>query len=136
MGIEVEYQRALFTVLNANKATLGLSDVYDIAPQDSDGGSNAAFPYATIGTIFMVQNDTQSKDGQIIASRIHVHSRTGSMMETKTIQGKIFGLLHRGTLSITGHNNFSLLRTDTDCFGEGGSRVHGVCEYTALTETS
>lgn len=136
MGIEVEYQKALWAVLNTNKATLGLTNVYDFAPQVGDGGSSAPFPYATMGNIFAVQMDTQSTGGFEMTGRVHVFSRSGSMLECKAIQGKIYDLLHRSTLTVTGFNNFLLLRSDSDCVQDEDGKTHGVCEYRGLVESA
>lgn len=136
MGIEAAYQTTLFTALDAAKATLGVVGIYDVAPQDSDGGDDAAFPYIVMGRIFAVQSDTQTKNGFEVTSRIHVFSRAGAMLECKTIQGKVYDLLHRSSLAVTGFNNYLLLRTDSDCFADENSKIHGVCEYRGLVETA
>lgn len=136
MTIEVEYQRALYTLLNTNKAALGLEAIHDFPPQVADGGSIAGFPYATIGTIFPVMMDTQTTTGFEITHRIHVWSRTKSMLQCKTIQGALYALLHRQTLTVTGFSNFLTLRNDTFCEREPDQKVHGVCEYRALVESA
>ncbi len=134
MSIEFDLQAAVFTALSG--ASLGVQGVYDIAPQNSDGGDNSAFPYITIGRTVLTQADTQTTVGWAAQMRIHTFSRTGSMKECKVIQGKVFTALHRTPLTITGFNNFSLLREDTDCFPDGDGKIHGVCEYRALIETA
>lgn len=136
MGIEVEYQRALFTALNDAKAALGVTGVYDIAPQAADGGDIAAFPYIVIARIFPVQSDTQTTNGFEMTSRIHVFSRSGSMLECKTIQGKVYDILHRAALSVTGFNSYLLLRSDSDTVPDQDGKIHGVCEYRGLVETT
>lgn len=136
MGVEVEYQKALWTVLNSNRATLGLTNIYDFAPQVADGGAATPFPYATMGSIFAVQMDTQTKSGFEMTGRIHLFSRSGSMLEVKTIQGAIYTLLHRSTLTVTGFNNFLLLRSDSDCVQDEDGKTHGVCEYRGLVESA
>ncbi len=136
MGVEVEYQKALWAVLDANKAALGLAGVYDMAPQAGDGGASAQFPYVTMGHIFAVQSDTQTKNGFEMTGRVHVFSRSGSMLECKAIQGAIYDLLHRSTLAVSGFNNFLLLRNDSDCVADNDGKTHGVCEYRGLVETS
>lgn len=126
MAIEFDLQAALYTALSGN---IG-ADVYDIAPQ------GAAFPYAAIGRIVLSEMDTQTKQGHAAQIRIHTYSRTGSMKECKDIQAAIYAALHRTELTITGFNNFSLLREDTDCLTDGDGRIHGVCEYRALIESA
>lgn len=133
MGVEVELQTAVF--LRLNGASIGAA-VHDIAPQDEDGGDASPFPYVTIGRSVITQNDTQTKNGFSALVRVHTFSRTGSMLECKNIQGAIYDALHKSELTITGFNNFSLLREDSDCFPDGDSKIHGVCEYRALIESA
>ncbi len=136
MGIEIEFQSALYLALDTAKASLGLKKVCDVAPQAVDGAAVEPFPYATMGMIFPVMMDTQTTIAFDITSRIHFWGRTDSMAEIKTIQGKVFDLLHRSKLSITGYNNFLLLRSETDCWRESNGTIHGLCEYRALVEKS
>ena len=132
--IEVELQRALYTRLSG--ASLGVQGVYDIAPQEPDGGDTSVFPYVVMGRVVMSQADTQTKIGHAAQIRIHTFSRTGSMLEAKAIQGAIFSALHKQVLTVPGYHNYAMLREDTDCFSGGGSTVHGVCEYRALIESA
>lgn len=134
MTVEVAYQTALYTVLNDAREALGVVGVYDIAPQPDDGGNVAAFPYIVIGRNFTNQLDTQTKEGFEVTSRIHVFSRTGSMLECKRIQGGIYSLLHRKPMDVAGFNCYSLLRNDSDCLSDQDGKVHGVCEYVGLVE--
>ncbi len=133
MGIEVDFQAALFARLDG--ATLGVTGVYDIAPQDDDSGDTAIFPYVTMGRVVLTELDSQTKTGWAAQVRIHTHSRTGSMLECKNVQGAIFAALHRAPLTISGFNNYSLLREDSDCQPMGDNKIHGVCEYRALIES-
>ena len=134
MSASFGLQSAVFTVLSG--ASIGAQGIYDTAPQAADGGNAGAFPYVTIGRIIMTQLDTQTTIGFAAQLRIHTFSRSGSMRECKEIQDAIFSTLHRTPLAITGHNNFSLLREDTDCFPDADGKIHGVCEYRALIETA
>jgi hypothetical protein len=136
MGIESAYQIALFEILDGAKATLGVNSVHDIAPQKVNSGNAADFPYIVMGRIFAVANDTQTKNGFAVTSRIHTYSRSGALLECKTIQGKIYDLLHRADLTVTGFNSFLLLRSDSDCIHGRDTEIHGVCEYRGLVEYS
>lgn len=133
MGVEVELQKALYSRLNG--ASIG-ADVYDVAPQSANGGDAGAFPYVTIGRIIMSEADTQTTTGVSALCRIHTFSRTGATLECKTVQGAIYTALHKQELTVTGFNNFSLLREDTDCFPDEDGKIHGVCEYRALIESA
>ena len=134
MAIETDFQTALFERLNG--ASLGVTGVHDIAPQDGDSGDETPFPYIAMGRVIMTELDSQTEDGWAVQFRIHTHSRTGAMLECKNVQGAIFAALHRKPLTIAGFNNFSLLRESTDCMSEGDSKIHGVCEYRALIESA
>lgn len=133
MAIETALQGAIFDRLTG--ASIGAS-IYDTAPQAADSGDSSVFPYVTIGRVIMTEGDTQSKTGFSALIRIHTFSRTGSMLECKTIQGALWTALHKAELTITGFNNFSLLREDTDCFPDQDGKIHGVCEYRALIESA
>lgn len=133
MGIETALQGALYDRLTG--ASIGAS-VYDTAPQAADGGDASVFPYVTIGRVLMSEGDTQTKTGHSALIRIHTWSRTGSMLECKTVQGAIYTALHKAELIITGFNNFSLLRESTDCLSNQDGKIHGVCEYRALIESA
>jgi len=136
MGVEFEYQKALFAVIDTAKVSLGIVGTYDTAPQAADGGNPAAFPYVTIGQILIAQFDTQTKNGFTLTARIHTYSRTGSMKECKQIQGGIYGLLHRQPLTVTGFNSFELLRNDSECNPLQDGRIHGICEYVGLVDVA
>lgn len=134
MSIEWDLQEAVFNALSAG--SLGAAGIHAPAPQAADGGDPAPFPYVTIGRTLISEADTQTTNGFACQIRVHTYSRSGSMKECKVIQGKIYDALHRTPLTITGFNNFSLLREDTDCFPEGDGNVHGVCEFRALIESA
>ncbi len=136
MSIEVEYQKGLYTALNAAKTSLGVVGVYDTAPTTSDGGDRSAFPYIVVGDINPIQLDTQTVEGFQVTSRIHIFSRSGSMLQTKTIQAGMYGLLHRTPFAVTGFNHYSLLRNDTECRADMDGKMHGICEYVGLAEVS
>lgn len=134
MGVEAAFQTAVFNRLDG--AIAGVQGVYDVAPQVEDGGDDSAFPYVTIGRVVITEMDTKPKTGFAAQMRVHTFSRTGSMLECKTIQGAIYALLHRSELTIPGFNNYSLLREDTDCLTDNDGKIHGVCEYRALIESA
>lgn len=134
MGVETAFQQAVFDALNGAKASLGIAQVYDIKPQQQDGGNGAIYPCAVIGEIFAVEADTQTTIGFEVTFRLHIYDRTGSMKACKDIQGRVFDLLHRQALSIAGYSNFLLLRQDTQCDAGINETVHGTCEYFARVE--
>lgn len=131
--MQAAIQTALFARLNG--ASLGAT-VVDYMPQVADGGSDVGFPYVVMGRIIFTESDTQTRNGGAFVARIHTHTRDGSMVGCKAIQDAIFAALHRSELTVTGANNFSLLRTDTDTQHMGDEKVHGICEFRGLIETS
>lgn len=129
MAAEIEVQKALYTTLTG----LGLR-VYDSAPQAVDGGSSATFPYVEIGTIAFAPWDTARETGHDFVARIHTRSRSGSMMEAKTIQGQIYGELHLGSMAIAGQTLILIRRENSDIVRAADGSFHGVCEYRGLIE--
>jgi len=160
MGAEVEVQRAIFTKLStlgggfiafipsgstgmvtADGLRFGSGgassvSVVDVGQQAADGGSATPFPYVAIGAIVLGQFDTSRENGFDFAARIHTRSRTASMLECKTLQGQIYGLLHNAALSVDGANFILIQRETSDCLRAQDGTFHGVCEYRGLIETA
>lgn len=127
MSAEIEFQRALFSVLGA----LGLT-VYDAAPQARDGASLGNYPYVEIGTLIAGEWDDNTADGFSILARVHTRSRSASMLEARIIQGQIYTALHHAALSVTGQNCILVMRESSDLMRQEDGSFHGVCEYRAL----
>lgn len=126
---EFEIQKALFQAL----AGLGLT-VYDSAPQAADGGSLAAWPYVEVGFISLAPFDTANSTGFDGVARIHARSRSGSMAETKDIQGRVYDRLHRGVLAVPGFLTVTIQRELSRCDRMSDASFHGVCEYRLLLD--
>ncbi len=129
MAAEIEIQRGLYQALTG----IGLTAV-DFAAQSADGEAAGAFPYVEIGTIVLRPWDTARETGHEFVARIHSWSRSGSALEVKTIQGQIYGRLHRGTIGVTGFNLITLQRELSDVMRTQSGAFHGVCEYRGLIE--
>lgn len=129
--MELALQKAIYTKLSAS--AIGAS-IYDTAPQSADGASTGA--YITIGYSIASESDTWTKNGLSVLFRIHTFSRSGSMLECRTIQSAIYAALHRQPLTVVGNNNYELFREDSTCFADQDSKIHGVCEYRALVEVA
>jgi hypothetical protein len=127
MSAETVIQGALYTALTA----LGLR-VYDAAPQAADGGSLATWPYVEVGTIVVTDWDDRAENGFEMAARVHTRSRSGSMKETKEIQGQIWARLHNGPLTLAGYSLILLRRTESDVTRVSDGSFHGVCVYRGL----
>ena len=132
MSAETAVQAALYTALTG----LGLT-VYDVAPQASDGGSTASWPYVEIGFIGLSEWDTGSWLGHEFTARIHTRGqRAAGMAAVKTIQGDIYEALHRVPLTITGQQNVVLARQTSFCDRAPDGTFHGVCEYNGLIKAT
>lgn len=136
MGIETAYQTALWALLDANKATLGVTGIYDSKPQDDDAGAASVFPYMLIGDIFLTQLDTRGTNGWTAAVRIHTVTRQHGRKEAKTIQGRLYDLLHDQPLTIAGFNEFVLQRQNSFTQTQADNNVRGTCEFDGLVEVS
>lgn len=129
MSAELEIQRGIYSALTA----AGLR-VYDSAPQASDGGSTATFPYVEIGHIIVNEWDTTTRLGFDFTARIHTRSRSAGMAEAKGIQGTIYDTLHLGTITVSGYSQVLLKRIMSDVQRSNDGSFHGVCEYRGLIE--
>ena len=129
MSGDLAVQKALYGALSA----LGLR-VVDRGAQASDGGSPVDFPYVEVGFIVMNPYDTASETGFDYLARIHTRSRSGSMAETKAIQGQIYDRLHRGQMIVTGFNHILIQRERSEVLDGPDGQFHGVCEYRGLIE--
>lgn len=126
---EFELQKSLFSAVSG----LGFR-VYDSAPQVTDGGSVATFPYVEVGAIVVAPFDTRSELGLDAIARIHTRSRSAGMQECKTMQGAMYDRLHRGVLAVSGFNTITIQRENSFCDRMADGTFHGVCEYRVLIE--
>lgn len=131
MSAETAVQAALYTALSGAGLT-----TYDVAPQASDGGSTASWPYVEVGFTALTEWDTCDWLGHEFTARIHTRSRSGSMAEAKGIQGTIYTTLHRHELTMTGQTNVSLTRQTSMCDRAPDGTFHGVCEYHGLIKAT
>jgi hypothetical protein len=105
MSFESAIQTAIYERLSAYAPlTAVITGVYDDVPQAADAGSNAAFPYVTIGDDTLNEWDTDTEQGADTTITIHSWSRARGRKEIKAIQGHIYDALHRYELPVTGHH--------------------------------
>jgi hypothetical protein len=109
-----ELRTAIFTALNVTALTSLLTTEYTIpavfhedAPQADDSGAAAYFPFVS----FTVPSDVGLNDKGTLGTnalvQVDVWSRLGTT-QCETIAQKVFDLLARQPLSVTGH-------IDTEC---------------------
>lgn len=139
MSAELAYQKAVIDLLRADAplmaAVISVRDMQH--PVSSPAGSDASlFPYVVVEPSLGMW-DTFTGSGFDVATRIHTWSRSGSFKECKTVQGLIYGLLHRADLTVTGQTVLFTDRLSSDCMLDpDGLTVHGVCEYRSLMQTT
>jgi len=90
---QLALQAALVAALDGHVG----APVFDYVPQDQ------AYPYVTIGDSTAVDFDTKTEVGQDHTVTIHTWTRAKGRESCKIVMGAIFGLLHRGALTVTGH---------------------------------
>jgi len=130
MGAETALQGALYSAVTA----LGLR-CYDVAPQAADGGSNAVFPYVTVGLITLNPFDTTTSTGFDWTATLHVRSRSGSMKEAKEIQEQLYAALHRQARTVSGFQSVLVNFANSTCLQAPDGTFHGVSEFRGLITT-
>lgn len=108
MSFELELQRAVYDRL-VNFS--GMPDVHSRVPQASDSGSDAPFPYVTIGEDMHMPFDTDDSVGSEAVITIHIWSRARGWKEIKEIQATIRAALQRFDLAVAG---FALVTIEFD----------------------
>lgn len=96
-------QAAIYAKLTGNSALMALiTGVYADVQQPLDAGSDAAFPYVTIGQDNASSWDTKTEFGTEALCQIDIWSRSNNFTQAKTIGSAITDALHQQPLTITG----------------------------------
>jgi hypothetical protein len=134
--IEFNAQKAIFEALTASAALMSMVvDVYDCTPQADDSGSDAAFPYITIGDDSISEWDTDTELGAEITLTIHTWSRYHGRSEMKEIQAEIYSILHRACLSVECYNLVGIEFLSSDSFMDpDGKTWHGTQTFRLTVE--
>lgn len=121
-----EIQQLIFTTLND-----GLSyPVYDDVPFLPEGMPRENFPYVVIGDDTLIPFDNDTDIGVEGTLTIHVWSKYRGRKEAKDIQGEIYNLLNRASLSITGFKVVDILFEFSETFVEqDGVTRHGAQRF-------
>ena len=119
-------QTDIYEVLNA-----GLSyPVYDDVPFLPEGAPTENFPYVVIGDDTLVPFDNDTQIGVEATLTIHVWSKYRGRKEAKDIQGEIYTLLNRASLTIAGYDVVDILFEFSETFVENdGNTRHGVQRF-------
>lgn len=95
-------QRAIFTKLTTDATVSGLiQGVYADVQQPLDAGSDAAFPFVTIGQDNISSWDSKTFFGGEAVCQIDIWSRANNFTQAKQIGSAIVDALHHQALTIT-----------------------------------
>jgi len=96
-------QRAIYDKLTGDASLMALIDgVYADVQQPLDAGSDAPFPYVTIGSDSLSSWDSKTFLGTEALCQIDIWSRANNFLEAKAIGSAIVDALHHQPLTITG----------------------------------
>jgi hypothetical protein len=125
-----ELQKTIYAKLNTDNTikTTYSATVHDHVPQGT------AFPYIVIGEETLT-DDSSSKDIDFneFTLTIHTYSRNRGRKETKNIMARIYELLHKSTLSVTGANHINTRFEFSEVLREqDGLTYHGVQRFRTI----
>lgn len=134
-NFETVVQTAIYNkLINDDSLMAVINAVYDDVPQ-VNSGSEAAFPYITIGEDSHVTTDTDLELSNQVSITIHTWSRFSGRSETKKIQGLIYDTLHRSNLAASGYKFINIAQVGSESFLDSdGFTRHGVQTFNLLIE--
>lgn len=134
-NFETVVQTAIYNkLINDAPLMAVINAVYDDVPQ-VNSGSEAAFPYVTIGEDSHVDISTDLELMDQVSITIHTWSRFSGRSETKQIQGLIGDALNRANLSAAGYKFINIARVGSESFLDSdGFTRHGVQTFNLLIE--
>tara|TARA_X000001382_G_scaffold5313_1_gene4518 strand:+ start:623 stop:1027 length:405 start_codon:yes stop_codon:yes gene_type:complete len=123
-------QKAIFSTLNGDStltSTLSVT-IHDHVPQGTE------FPYVVIGEETMTDDSsTKDIDFNEFTLVIHTFSRNRGRKEAKQIMARVYELLHKSTLTVTGANHINTRFEFHDVIKENdGLTYHGVQRFRTI----
>lgn len=111
-------QQALYDALTGDATLMALAQGVHIpkAPQYGESEVATPFPYVVIPQMTANPFDTKTSNGGNVLVQVDGYSRSQSDLQINDLQGRVYDVLHKGTLSITG-------ATFVDCLHE--QTIHG-----------
>lgn len=125
MSAELPLQQAVFTRLNGD-ATLGtlIDGVYDHVPDKTQPA------YVVIGDDALNEWGTMGTNGANAEITVHTWTQGTGFKGAKTIMARIYLLLHKYNLSVSGYTTAGMLAEFSDVFKEADNRTnHGVQRF-------
>lgn len=134
--IEKITHEAVAAKLLADVAVMGLAkNVFDHAPQFTDPGDLANFPYINLASSAATDFSTDSELGMNIVVTVNTWSRYEGLKEVKTLQGLVYTSLNRATLTAAGYCFVGVDFVGSDAFDDSdGKTRHGVQTFRILIE--
>ena len=135
-SFETVVQTAIYNkLINDVPLMAVINAVYDDVPQANSSGSEAAFPYVTIGEDSHVDISTDLELMDQVSITVHSWSRFSGRSETKQIQGLISDSLNRANLVESGYKFINIARVGSESFLDSdGFTRHGVQTFNLLIE--
>lgn len=103
-----ELRQALYTRIY-NEVGGSVVGVYSKVPQPEDSGSDADFPYITIGALTASTFDTDGTNGLTVLADVSLWHRSTSLLTPSDIVSAIYAALHKYDLPIVGANTVDCL---------------------------
>lgn len=130
MSSTAEVQKAVYSALTSDATLMAaITGVYDFVPED------ASYPYVSIGDDTSTDDHNKDDDIEELTLVIHTWDQSEGRLNTKTIMGLVKDVLHRGALTITGHNLVFMYFEFSDTFRDpDGLTYRGVQRFRARIE--
>jgi hypothetical protein len=125
-----ELQKTIYAKLNTDST---IKTTYSATVHDHVS-SGTAFPYVVIGEETLI-DDSSSKDIDFneFTLTIHTFSRNRGRKEAKQIMARIYTLLHKASLTVTGANHINTRFEYSDVVREqDGLTYHGVQRFRTI----
>ena len=125
-----ELQKTIYAKLNTDST---IKTTYSATVHDHVS-SGTAFPYVVIGEETLI-DDSSSKDIDFneFTLTIHTFSRNRGRKEAKQIMARIYTLLHKASLTVTGANHINTRVEYSDVVREqDGLTYHGVQRFRTI----
>ena len=125
-----ELQKTIYAKLNTDST---IKTTYSATVHDHVS-SGTAFPYVVIGEETLI-DDSSSKDIDFneFTLTIHTFSRNRGRKEAKQIMARIYTLLHKASLTVTGANHINTRFEYSDVVKEqDGLTYHGVQRFRTI----
>lgn len=125
MPADLPLQKALFSLLTGDATLTGLvTGVYDHVPD------NTPEPYVVIGDDDIDEWATMGTNGGNAEVTIHTWTTGSELAPCKTIMARIYDLVHKASLSVSGYNTAGCLSEFSATFKEADNRtMHGVQRF-------